>query len=108
MIAITSKEKIQTKLLQWFKKNGRDLPWRKTRDPYAIWVSEIMLQQTQVATVIPYYRKFFKIFSYPPSSGKSQSLKSFKSLGRTGILFEGTKSSPCLSDRLESFSWKNP
>jgi A/G-specific adenine glycosylase len=62
MIAITSKEKIQTKLLQWFKKNGRDLPWRKTRDPYAIWVSEIMLQQTQVTTVIPYYQKFLKSF----------------------------------------------
>jgi A/G-specific adenine glycosylase len=55
-------EKIQKDLLKWFKKNGRDLPWRKTRDPYAIWVSEIMLQQTQVATVIPYYHKFLKSF----------------------------------------------
>jgi A/G-specific adenine glycosylase len=62
MEPIAQKEKIQTKLLQWFKKNGRDLPWRKTRDPYAIWVSEIMLQQTQVATVIPYYQKFLKSF----------------------------------------------
>jgi A/G-specific adenine glycosylase len=56
------KEKIQAKLLQWFKKNKRDLPWRKTKDPYAIWISEIMLQQTQVATVIPYYEKFLKAF----------------------------------------------
>jgi A/G-specific adenine glycosylase len=54
--------KIQKKLLQWFRKYGRDLPWRRTRDPYAIWVSEIMLQQTQVATVIPYYQKFLKSF----------------------------------------------
>jgi len=53
---------IQTKLLRWFKQNGRDLPWRKTKDPYAIWISEIMLQQTQVATVIPYYEKFLKTF----------------------------------------------
>jgi A/G-specific adenine glycosylase len=52
--------KIQKKLLQWYKKNARDLPWRRTRDPYAIWVSEIMLQQTQVATVIPYYQRFLK------------------------------------------------
>jgi len=59
---IPQKEKIQTLLLKWFKKNGRGLPWRKTRDPYAIWVSEIMLQQTQVSTVIPYYRKFLKSF----------------------------------------------
>jgi A/G-specific adenine glycosylase len=55
-------EKIQKSLLAWFKKSGRDLPWRKTRDPYAIWVSEIMLQQTQVSTVIPYYQKFLKVF----------------------------------------------
>jgi A/G-specific adenine glycosylase len=54
--------KIQKNLLQWYKKNGRDLPWRETRNPYAIWVSEIMLQQTQVATVIPYYQKFLKSF----------------------------------------------
>jgi A/G-specific adenine glycosylase len=56
------KTKIQSKLLHWFKKNARDLPWRKTRDPYAIWVSEIMLQQTQVPTVIPYYQTFLKSF----------------------------------------------
>ncbi len=61
-MGIPQKEEIQTKLLQWFKKNGRDLPWRKTADPYAIWVSEIMLQQTQVATVIPYYQKFLRSF----------------------------------------------
>jgi A/G-specific adenine glycosylase len=58
----TSLIKIQKSLLRWFKKNGRDLPWRKTRDPYTIWVSEIMLQQTQVATMIPYYQKFLKSF----------------------------------------------
>ena len=62
MKPLTQKSKIQTKLLQWYKKNGRDLPWRKTGDPYAIWVSEIMLQQTQVATVIPYYQNFLKSF----------------------------------------------
>jgi A/G-specific adenine glycosylase len=56
------RRKIQKNLLQWFKKNGRDLPWRRTRDPYAIWVSEIMLQQTQVTTAIPYYKKFLKSF----------------------------------------------
>lgn len=45
-------------LLAWFDSNRRDLPWRRTRDPYAIWVSEIMLQQTRVAAVIPYYERF--------------------------------------------------
>jgi A/G-specific adenine glycosylase len=56
------KKKIQQKLLQWYGKNKRDLPWRRTRDPYAIWISEMMLQQTQVATVIPYYERFLKSF----------------------------------------------
>ncbi|OJF92658.1 A/G-specific adenine glycosylase [Alkalibacterium sp. 20] len=45
-------------LLQWYDENKRDLPWRQTSDPYYIWVSEIMLQQTQVDTVIPYYERF--------------------------------------------------
>jgi len=49
-------------LLRWYKQAGRDLPWRTTDDPYAIWVSEIMLQQTQVATVIPYYNRFLARF----------------------------------------------
>ena len=62
MNSIPPQAQIQTKLLRWFKQNGRDLPWRKTKDPYAIWVSEIMLQQTQVATVLLYYEKFLKTF----------------------------------------------
>jgi A/G-specific adenine glycosylase len=49
-------------LLRWYRRNRRDLPWRRTRDPYAIWVSEVMLQQTQVATVIPYYARFLERF----------------------------------------------
>jgi A/G-specific adenine glycosylase len=49
-------------LLSWFAVHKRDLPWRRTKDPYAIWVSEIMLQQTRVAAVIPYYEKFLKRF----------------------------------------------
>lgn len=47
-------------LLNWFAANARDLPWRRTRDPYAIWVSEIMLQQTQVKTVIPYWERWLR------------------------------------------------
>ena len=45
-------------LLDWFRKFQRDLPWRHTKDPYGIWISEIMLQQTRVAAVIPYYERF--------------------------------------------------
>lgn len=61
-MTIPAKNRFQKKLLWWFEKNKRDLPWRKTRDPYAIWISEMMLQQTQVSTVIPYYQSFLKLF----------------------------------------------
>ncbi|NBY02468.1 MAG: A/G-specific adenine glycosylase, partial [Planctomycetes bacterium] len=57
-----SKKLLGKALLIWFGERKRDLPWRKTRDPFAIWVSEIMLQQTQVATVIPYFERFLKTF----------------------------------------------
>ena len=52
--------KLVPALLAWFAANARDLPWRRTRDPYAIWVSEIMLQQTQVKTVIPYWERWLR------------------------------------------------
>lgn len=50
------------RLLAWYKRHGRLLPWRETTDPYRIWISEIMLQQTRVDTVIPYYERFLKRF----------------------------------------------
>jgi A/G-specific adenine glycosylase len=49
-------------LLGWFRQFQRDLPWRRSKDPYCIWLSEIMLQQTRVAAVIPYYERFLKRF----------------------------------------------
>jgi A/G-specific adenine glycosylase len=49
-------------LLDWYRANRRDLPWRRSRDPYAIWISETMLQQTRVETVIPYYERFLERF----------------------------------------------
>src|SRR5437868_1086101 len=49
-------------LSAWYRRNARDLPWRSTSDPYAIWVSEVMLQQTQVATVLPYYERWMSRF----------------------------------------------
>ncbi len=53
---------LRRRLLSWYRANRRDLPWRRTRDPYAIWVSELMLQQTRVETVIPYYERFLARF----------------------------------------------
>jgi len=50
------------RLLRWYRAHRRDLPWRRTRDPYAIWIAEAMLQQTRVETVIPYYERFLARF----------------------------------------------
>jgi len=57
--------RIQKELLIWYGESQRSLPWRKTSDPYRIWVSEVMLQQTQVKTVIPYYKRFLSAFPAP-------------------------------------------
>ena len=54
---------LRRKLLSWYRHNCRDLPWRRISDSYPIWISEIMLQQTQVQTVIPYFIRFMN--SYP-------------------------------------------
>ena len=52
--------RFQQRLLRWYRRHGRDLPWRRTRDPYRILVSEVMLQQTQVERVLGYYGRFLK------------------------------------------------
>lgn len=71
-------------LLAWYDKEKRDLPWRRTTDPYRIWISEIMLQQTQVVTVIPYYERFLEWFptvsdlAYAP---EEKLLKAWEGLG---------------------------
>ena len=72
------------RLQRWFKLRGRDLPWRRTRDPYAILVSEFMLQQTQVATVIPYYQRWldrFPDFAALARARQSDVLHAWQGLG---------------------------
>ena len=75
---------ITSKLLRWYAGHSRNLPWRHTRDPYSIWVSEIMLQQTQVDTVIPYYLRFLNKFPSVRSLAEAtpdEVLKSWENLG---------------------------
>jgi len=55
-------KRFQARLLAWFRANRRDLPWRRSRDPYRISVAEVMLQQTRIAAVVPYYRRFLRRF----------------------------------------------
>lgn len=59
-------------ILSWYRMRKRDLPWRRTRDPYAILVSEMMLQQTTVKTVIPYYKKFLRRFPTSPALARAR------------------------------------
>jgi A/G-specific adenine glycosylase len=68
----------------WFEKHGRDLPWRRTRDPYAVLVSEVMLQQTQVSAVLPYYNKWLSRFPTLTSLARArepQVLRAWEGLG---------------------------
>lgn len=75
---------LRQSLQQWYRQCGRDLPWRRNRDPYAIWVSEIMLQQTQVKTVLPYYERWLNTFPTIESLAAAdlqQVLKCWEGLG---------------------------
>jgi len=76
--------KFRRRLLSWYRRHGRDLPWRRTRDPYAILVSEFMLQQTQVATVIPYYHEWlrrFPDFASLARASENEVLRAWQGLG---------------------------
>ena len=59
---LKAKEFLKTRIVDWFRREARDLPWRRTSDPYRIWISEIMCQQTGVAAVVPYYLRFLESF----------------------------------------------
>lgn len=75
---------IAAKLISWYKVNKRDLPWRRTKDPYYIWLSEIILQQTRVAQGLPYYLKFVEAFPtvfYLAKAPEQKVLKLWQGLG---------------------------
>lgn len=84
MVTSAQLQKLQHKILSWYKQNKRDLPWRRTTDPYTILVSEVMLQQTQVDRVIPYYQRFmmtFPHFTALAAADKTTLLKLWSGLG---------------------------
>lgn len=86
-VSMWEEEKIlsfRQKLLAWYDENKRDLPWRRSKNPYHIWVSEIMLQQTRVDTVIPYYERFLEWFPTVESlanASEERLLKAWEGLG---------------------------
>ncbi|WP_096439681.1 A/G-specific adenine glycosylase [Alteribacter populi] len=76
--------KFCTDLVKWYRENKRALPWREDQDPYKIWVSEIMLQQTRVDTVIPYFERFISLFPTPDALACAEEetvLKAWEGLG---------------------------
>lgn len=79
-----AQERFSLPLLEWYRSVRRDLPWRRSRDPYCIWISEIMLQQTRVETVIPYYNRFMELFPTVDKlawAPEEQVLKAWEGLG---------------------------
>lgn len=90
-------EQFQHDLIDWYECEHRDLPWRKDRDPYKIWVSEVMLQQTRVDTVIPYFQQFMSRFPTVEALAKADEeevLKTWEGLGyysRARNLHEGVR-----------------
>lgn len=79
-----AQQRFSMPLLEWYRRVRRDLPWRRSRDPYRIWISEIMLQQTRVETVIPYYNRFMELFPTVDKladAPEEQVLKAWEGLG---------------------------
>jgi A/G-specific adenine glycosylase len=88
---------LRKRLARWYRSHSRDLPWRRTRDPYSIWLSEIMLQQTTVAAVVPYWERF--LGTYPTvaslaAAGEEEVLRLWSGLGyyrRARLLLEAAR-----------------
>ncbi|MDF2724291.1 MAG: A/G-specific adenine glycosylase, partial [Paenibacillus sp.] len=84
MEQVDVKQFFSEQLLQWYNVYKRDLPWRRSRNPYYIWISEVMLQQTRVDTVIPYFHRFVEQFPTVEAladAPEEQVLKAWEGLG---------------------------
>ncbi|ALS24231.1 MULTISPECIES: A/G-specific adenine glycosylase [Paenibacillus] len=84
MYSLEQKQYFSAELMSWYKRHKRDLPWRRSRNPYHIWVSEIMLQQTRVDTVIPYFERFmdkFPTIEALAEAPEEEVLKAWEGLG---------------------------
>ena len=88
---------MRKELSRWYKVHKRELPWRQTKDPYKIWVSEVMLQQTTASAVIPYYKKWLNLFPSMEAlarASRQRVLKAWEGLGyyqRAGNLHQAAR-----------------
>ncbi len=74
-IPAETKREIQERILGWYKKNARELPWRKEYAPYEVWISEMMLQQTQIKTMLPFFHRWMERFPTPSSIAETSEVE---------------------------------
>lgn len=98
----------QDDLLEWYKTNHRVLPWRENHDPYRIWLSEIMLQQTQVSTVIDYYQKFIKRYPTVQTMAEAEEQEVLKLWEGLGYYSRARRLIPCAKMIMASFEGRFP
>lgn len=95
-------------LLKWYAQNKRNMPWRNTKDPYKIWISEIMLQQTQVNTVIPYYNRFISHYPTVYSLANANVDELFKLWEGLGYYSRARRLIPCARLIVDKYAGKFP
>lgn len=88
-------ENFSRKLIDWYRENGRDLPWRRTKNPYLIWISEIILQQTRVAQGYDYYQRFVTRFPDVFALAAADEDEVMKYWRGAGVLFSCEKFACC-------------
>ena len=98
----------QTALLEWFNTYQREMPWRNTGDAYRIWVSEVMLQQTQVKKVMEYYQKFIDRFPTVQHLAEAELQTVLKLWERVGLLYQSPEPPQSGANYREGIGWRNP
>lgn len=101
-------ESFQDDLLAWYHHEKRDLPWRESTDPYRVWVSEIMLQQTQVVTVIPYFNRFMEWFPTIEDLANAKEDKLLKAWEGLGYYSRVRNMQHAAKEMVETFDGKMP
>src|SRR5918993_2936777 len=84
IVEAARREQIREVLMSWFRENGRDLPWRRTRDPWRVLISEVMLQQIQVKRAIPFYKSFLARFPTPRALADAPVAEAIRAWGDLG------------------------
>ena len=105
---IQQKKQLQKSLIAWFAAHRRDMPWRESSDPYFIWISEIMLQQTQVATVIPYFERFIRQFPTVQDLAKADSHEVMKAWEGLGYYSRARNMQKAAKEVVQKFEGKIP